>query len=469
MRSTAQILIIGLGLSGLSPLTAQDVQGDLKEYGRSEKVASDSSIVTDGGPADRSGSGQGEKKANGLSSPTLQILSDDDGSKAVFGISRSRSWSEEKDAPNGIYAVKKSAFTLKATVPFEKNESQDSVFDFKGLAKGSTLTFGWSRHSTSVRDGSNVNDYLRGAYQKCIEENLTSWGSISAANKSILDEFRSDYQQQFSLTLNGLPAIQAQPAVGATPAVAARQAIPGNALSYGAVALNILASTPKYHKVGTHLQSLCDVSAASDAAISNAGQLIEKYLSRDEATRFINGFNTEENISFFGMDGTIGYNEFEYIDTVVFQKLKSNKLSFDGSAYIGLIDREREWAVRGKLSYTRAFENQNQLEICRPLNGGPEEECISGADGRPSRNQSAFASLEGRITLAKNADGSPKIAMAPEFTFDLEEDEYAVEVPIYLQRNREGALDGGIRFGYRSDTKDFGVGVFVGIPFTIFQ
>ena len=44
-----------------------------------------------------------------------------------------------------------------------------------------------------------------------------------------------------------------------------------------------------------------------------------------------------------------------------------------------------------------------------------------------------------------------------------------MRVPIYLARNKEGALTGGITFGYSSSDEDLGVAVFIGKEFGFFD
>ena len=56
------------------------------------------------------------------------------------------------------------------------------------------------------------------------------------------------------------------------------------------------------------------------------------------------------------------------------------------------------------------------------------------------------------------------MAIAPQVTYDTEDDEFLVEVPLYLQRNENSGLDAGIEFNYSSERDDFAVGFFVGVP-----
>ncbi|MFZ1367373.1 hypothetical protein, partial [Sphingorhabdus sp.] len=60
-------------------------------------------------------------------------------------------------------------------------------------------------------------------------------------------------------------------------------------------------------------------------------------------------------------------------------------------------------------------------------------------------------------------------------SYDIENKAFAVDVPLYLFPDNKGALKGGVRFGY-TNTKDalgkrdgdFQLGLFFGVPFSIF-
>jgi hypothetical protein len=59
------------------------------------------------------------------------------------------------------------------------------------------------------------------------------------------------------------------------------------------------------------------------------------------------------------------------------------------------------------------------------------------------------------------------VAAALTATYDFEKNTTGIELPIYFVANDKGALAGGIRFGWRDDTDDVTVGLFVGKAFSV--
>ena len=54
-------------------------------------------------------------------------------------------------------------------------------------------------------------------------------------------------------------------------------------------------------------------------------------------------------------------------------------------------------------------------------------------------------------------------------TYDLKDDEFAVDLPFYLVPDKDGNLTGGIRLGYNTADDEVGIGVFVGSTFWLGQ
>jgi len=52
--------------------------------------------------------------------------------------------------------------------------------------------------------------------------------------------------------------------------------------------------------------------------------------------------------------------------------------------------------------------------------------------------------------------------------FEAEDDVFAVDAPVFLWHDANRSLSGGIRAGWRDDTKDFEIGLFVTTPFEFF-
>jgi hypothetical protein len=70
-----------------------------------------------------------------------------------------------------------------------------------------------------------------------------------------------------------------------------------------------------------------------------------------------------------------------------------------------------------------------------------------------------LATLEGRWLFGSRAVGLKVV-------HDFKNDNWGVDVPLYLFPNDKGMFSGGLRFGW-TDTDQLSAGVFVGVPFKL--
>jgi hypothetical protein len=92
--------------------------------------------------------------------------------------------------------------------------------------------------------------------------------------------------------------------------------------------------------------------------------------------------------------------------------------------------------------------------------------CINGPIGAPSRKDGLLGAIEFRRQFMLKDFWIPSIGVAPQITYDLLKKKGGLDFPIYLVPDAKGNLLGGVRFGYRTDTDDVAVGVFVGTAFS---
>jgi hypothetical protein len=169
-------------------------------------------------------------------------------------------------------------------------------------------------------------------------------------------------------------------------------------------------------------------------------------------------------LKFMGLDGSYGRDDFKALDRAAFKVSDTGRNSWEVGAYWGLIGPDIDWSFRARATYGAAYEAADSVEVCRPV--GSAQECIEGPDGLPSRKESGLFSIEGRkvFDLAENQ----RFAIAPQLTYDIKDEELRAELPIYLSPDADGKLSGGIKLAYSSKGGDFGVGLFIGVPFSIF-
>jgi hypothetical protein len=99
--------------------------------------------------------------------------------------------------------------------------------------------------------------------------------------------------------------------------------------------------------------------------------------------------------------------------------------------------------------------------------------CLSGPVGAPARKEKLLTSVEWRRlyvlqpTNPLTTFGIKTLGASVQFTYDAHNDEYGIDLPIYLVPNDKGGLTGGVRLGYKSEDHDIVAGVFVGAPFLV--
>jgi hypothetical protein len=109
-----------------------------------------------------------------------------------------------------------------------------------------------------------------------------------------------------------------------------------------------------------------------------------------------------------------------------------------------------------------SFKAQDPVTRCSPIEDSDDLECVSSAPGDPTRKTSTKAFAEWRQRVAK-------MAYSVRVSRDFKDKVTGVDVPFYMWANKDGKLTGGIRAGWRDDTDDVVIGVFVGTAFKIFD
>jgi hypothetical protein len=169
---------------------------------------------------------------------------------------------------------------------------------------------------------------------------------------------------------------------------------------------------------------------------------------------------------FFGAEGTVSQNDYSFLDRTAFKIDEASHRGYAISAFAGVIGGSGSWSLRAGLTYARDYKQQRSIELCRPLTGSTDTQCLTGRDGPPTRQTNAAASLEGRLRFATPIGD---IGLAPAVAIDLDEGEYTLDLPIYIARDSDDRLTGGVQVGYSSAKNDVSFGFFIGVPFNIFQ
>jgi hypothetical protein len=172
----------------------------------------------------------------------------------------------------------------------------------------------------------------------------------------------------------------------------------------------------------------------------------------------------------FGLEGTIGYRKFQYLDAAAIALRSNEKIPWGLRAYGSLFPARTLASLTGAIEYQRAYEDQKAAIACPGPVANTPILCLEGPNGAPKQKDKILGSLELRNQFNLKGNGLFKsVGLSTQLTYDIESDAFGIDVPIYLVPDEKGRLIGGLRFGYRTDKDDFVVGVFVGSAFSLFQ
>jgi len=179
-------------------------------------------------------------------------------------------------------------------------------------------------------------------------------------------------------------------------------------------------------------------------------------------------------ISFFGIRGEGSQKDFSYLDQAAFATKDVSRFSYSITALYGRLFASGRTSLTTSFTYGRSDTAQDEIMLCQPINAN-QTRCITAAGGAPERTKRTMLSAELRHAFGRK--GSPtRFAIAPLISYDLQTDDYAAELPVYLIGDGEGKLRGGVRVAYENSRNALGnreddvkFGVFVGAKFSLFQ
>ena len=167
----------------------------------------------------------------------------------------------------------------------------------------------------------------------------------------------------------------------------------------------------------------------------------------------------------YGLEATVGINDFEWTDPATRGLQRARHTDWSAAAHIAHYLPGTQTAFTGSVSYQRAYKAADEQILCPPNPANPATDCTNARIAAPTRSESLLLSAGLRHRLM--GDGLLlNLAVAPVVTYEVLDNVWGVDVPVYFMPDEHGGLNGGIRFGYRSDRDDkFTIGVFVGQAF----
>lgn len=419
-----------------SPSTLSAQESAITEKSVLESASKDSAelnsrIVASSGPVDREASGFGGGK--GFSPPVFELSSSDNlvvGTMAIGYTRTTASFTETSSdrasrVSSGIFK-----FGLEASVPFNGAE-KDDVIDFRNIGNDAemTVTATWmgSNYAVSASQMDNINR----AYQQCFAQAIKGADGIAAAEG---DAFLSNFDILLRKQANNpMPAQDLAEAL-----------------------------TPTSSALFKAIEAPCFERKGGEDIFRTYG---EAALGQAEYRRALRR-RLAGSLKFFGAQATLGYGTHNVINRAGFSLDQENRVGIDGRVYAGIISNDGRKSGRISVGYARGYAAQDSVNFCRPDASGIGETCISGEDGRPVRSENSYVSVEGRLGFGKTDIGPPQFAIAPQVTYRVEDNDFLFDLPVYLVRQADTGLSGGIRAAFDTGKNDFTMRVFVGVPFS---
>lgn len=412
--------------------------------GLNEEMEAAGRQALDGAPNDRA--------ASGFHAESLQFsntVGETDLSLALsFDLGRYNRSASAKFADNK-FSISRTRIGVVATVPIEKDKTVHRLFSGDSLVSGSKLKLSLTRFSTSIGLGSveaneKARRYQGSAYAACLEE----FGSKQSEASGTLEEANLTTLQQTANSVGNFARADA------------------NDSSIAPFDLTFRRLKASKNEFDQNIAAYCYADADNTNGMHNTGSLIQKYASGSYQEFRAAYIDDKARLSFMGLDASLGRDDHSFLDRTNFKLMSEPRTTWEVGAYYGIIASDLSWSLRARAVYGQSYKDNDEAEICRTVSIPAGNECIKGADGAPVRQRTGLTSLEAR-KLVTVREGT-QIALAPQVTYRFEDKNVGVEVPIYLVPGADGKLTGGIKAVYNSKGDEFGLGLFVGVPFSVF-
>lgn len=172
------------------------------------------------------------------------------------------------------------------------------------------------------------------------------------------------------------------------------------------------------------------------------------------------------SLTLLQVSGGIGVEDFKFRDALTFAEDKRRRTTYSIGASIGHAPKGVPAFISGGFEYRRGWEAPDKKILCPAGTGPSNVECTQAVFGPPARDidHTAFASLRMMNFLGLGSQKRP-VGFELRAAYDVKDDVFGVEAPIYFLRDAKGALRGGMKIGWDTKDRDVGVSFFIGVPF----
>lgn len=392
-----------------------------------EKLDNAKEVVGAGGPLDRAGAA--------ISGSTFQFDSIKGDTEASLALTFNLDRYEPVPSRNADeYRLSDLQLVVKATVPVDDESGSGSFLSGDHIVTGSRVSLSLTRSVGILRFGTSTRAAEMKVFRLCVSKSVSQWSDSNNGSTAAVTEYTAKLQSM------------------------GEETDPGAYLNF----LRLDASNG-LSQDGRKLAQAVAEACTGKSADALAAELDNTGALREEVSGVL---FADKPLRFMGIDASFGRNGFKALNRTNFSVEDANRNSWEVGAYYGLIGSDVDWSLRARAVYGVSYKSPDEVQLCRIVAGQVEQECIEGPDGLPQKTKTGLISLEGRKILSLSENRS--FALAPQLTYDIEDDSFRAELPVYLSPDKDGKLTGGIKFAYNSKDDEFGVGLFVGVPFSVF-
>jgi hypothetical protein len=156
----------------------------------------------------------------------------------------------------------------------------------------------------------------------------------------------------------------------------------------------------------------------------------------------------------------VGRQQFKFVQPPSFIDEKVSHNSYAGVASFAVLTNKLG-LLRAGYEYQSVYEPEDKSEVCTPIDGSTSLRCRDISIGPPTKKISNIVQFEARKFF------SSLLAVNPSINYDVKDDIWGLQLPIYFFQSKQGGLNGGVAIGWRSDEKEIIVKAFVGELFTL--
>ena len=374
---------------------------------------------------------------------TVQIETDGDKTNATLslGYHRTRPVHQARNGSSFDVTSATDSFSVTVTAPLGK-PGKPSVFDFDKLGDGTSVEFKGVRywgtvHFLNNEDPQSMQQIENRKVGRCIYGESDKWATrqsdFAKAQKTNL-QFRGELDS----------------------------ALAANQQQYDPALVVVTGSADAGVK-GLASELLSCIGASEKPTLGSADDYIT---AQDrQATR-----NLRSGIKFLGASGAVSRTNYEFVVQTPLAAADESQTAYKTQVFGGYIFPSGKVSLSSAFAYARRYKSASEVQLCGPNGVGSQTQCFTGPLGPPTRGDAYTLSGEVRWRLplpmiSENA----AIGIAPRVSYEFKSDAALLELPIYFvpQKDKK-SLNGGIRIGYDTGTKDFAIGLFVGVPFSMF-